>query len=668
MNIKKFLKKIAQMADFQSPNETIIEEPVARPGAAQYGVVEPGVVETGPLSPIQESPSIIQTDVAEWRPSRGRNKGQTYYYLQLTNVPEGEIGKFLLSLGYKFNAKFGSWSKQVKADNVLSISGELDSLEQKFRVAVGREGVGKLQDIFGFTGETTTDLGSAEVSDDIKKIKFVEEDKQQELAKELVKNKLEEMANNLTSDETKAFMEQYLAVAKATEGKVHPYSFLNTMLVSWQNYDLDENGKAISRSGFIAPASLWKKEFGRELKPEAQGMEIFVPKGGQREMKSAGMASILKVLGQYSAMNQGRTDLTGDEGIRKFFGFLKSLVTKKQMYQSNYSYISSLVNKNRDQFKTVKDIQDYLGGKLNKKQTDKYYTNTTFLIKPVIYDLDQTTVIPGQEHLDPKPKMDAVRSMWLGMRNEPDKLIDTLYDALANAAINGNLMGGKKIDINVQDTGSAGGYSSGGNIAIDQGSLGERRFRSLVHEAAHELLHWGTDRPEHSKADKEIDADATAYIVLNHYGVGTGAESLNYISMITKDKSIVMKRLEPILYASNAIIAAIEKQKGDEYDAANSKQAKTNWYHKFKIAHYSEPEQKGEGTGGRGTNQFGDRRLGDWEEEHREQVKIMSALIGRQDWDGVETYRRKLMDFYVPPKNKSIVDGILSSAMRGQKF
>lgn len=170
MDIKKLLKKMAQMADFQqSPVEPVIDVPVGQVQDAQPGVVDEGVAQTGPLAPIQEAPTMIQSDVAEWHPSRGRNKGQTYYYLQLTNVVGDEIGAYLTSLGYKFNAKFGSWSKQAKQDNVLGINAELDGLEQKFRVAVGREAVQKLQEIFGFTSETSTEMGGDDTSEDIKK-------------------------------------------------------------------------------------------------------------------------------------------------------------------------------------------------------------------------------------------------------------------------------------------------------------------------------------------------------------------------------------------------------------------------------------------------------------------------------------------------------------------
>jgi len=262
MNIKKILKKLAQIADFQQTPEVTepAVQPVGQPSTAQPGQVDTGVAQTGPLAPVQESPSIIQTTVAEWHPSRGRNKGKTYYYLQLMNVPAGPGEEILTRLGYKYNAKFGSWSKQAKEDNVLKINSELDTIEQKLGVSVARDAIAELQKIFGFTSETSTEMGGS-TAEDVKKIKFVEEGQQQEIAESLLKSKLEEMVDNLGSEETKAFLDEYLSVKKATSGKVHPYSFLNSMLISWQNREIDpETGEMARRSGFIAPASLREKK------------------------------------------------------------------------------------------------------------------------------------------------------------------------------------------------------------------------------------------------------------------------------------------------------------------------------------------------------------------------------------------------------------------------
>ena len=91
-----------------------------------------------------------------------------------------------------------------------------------------------------------------------------------------------------------------------------------------------------------------------------------------------------------------------------------------------------------------------------------------------------------------------------------------------------------------------------------------------------------------------------------------------------------------------------------------------NWYKKIILSHYSEPEQTGEGLGG--TTLPAERHLGDWINEHREEVLKMKAIIKRQDWTGFSIYKQQLMDYYNAPENEQIVKGIVSAAMSGQKF
>lgn len=662
MNLRKFLRKMAQLNDLPQVESPSIDESQEVQPQPQAQEAQPGMIDTS--VPV-ESPNIIQTDVAEWAPRRGRGKGSKYYYLQLINVTSEDVARELENLGYRFNARFNNWSKQVKSDNVLGIESEFSGLEEKFRVVIDRQAIPKLQEIFGFTDETSAVIGEESTASDIDKLKFIKEEEQQEVAEELITQRLMELANQIDSPETQEFLDQYLSIQKATIGKVHNYSFLNNMLIALQNRGVDpETGEVTERSGFIAPASIWEKEFGRKINEEEEGMDIFVPKGGAKTMKPAGFSTLIKALGQYRAINKGQQeDLTQDENLRKLFGLLKSQISKKQLFKSNYDYLVSLIHKNKEKFKTLKDVINYLKNKADNQETEQYYTRTTFLIKPVIYDIDQTSVIPGQEHKDPKPKMDEMRAMWLGLQNEPDELVDTMYDSLVRAAKNG-ILTGKPINISEKATGRSGGWSEGGEIAIDKTSAGIRRFRTLVHEAAHEILHWGSDRIELTHAQKEVDADATAYIVLNHFGVGTGEESRNYIALKTGDKDFIKSRFQPVLHASRTIISAIDKQKSKEYD--QMKKSQINWYKKFKKAHYSEPEQKGEGYGG--TGQFGERRLSDWEGEHKNQVTKMKSFIKSQDWTNVERYRQELMEYYEPPYNKKIVDGIIAAATSGVRF
>jgi hypothetical protein len=95
-----------------------------------------------------------------------------------------------------------------------------------------------------------------------------------------------------------------------------------------------------------------------------------------------------------------------------------------------------------------------------------------------------------------------------------------------------------------------------------------------------------------------------------------------------------------------------------------------SWYKKFKLAHYSEPEQKGEGRGG--TGQFGDRRIEEWGGEHREEIARMIQHIengyATKNWSGFDAYKEELMNVYSPPHNKQIVNSIVASAQGKAKM
>src|ERR1700720_2052406 len=45
---------------------------------------------------------------------------------------------------------------------------------------------------------------------------------------------------------------------------------------------------------------------------------------------------------------------------------------------------------------------------------------------------------------------------------------------------------------------------------------------TLAHELAHELLHWNGEE-KGTKQQRELDAEATAYVVLNHFGMQSGS-------------------------------------------------------------------------------------------------------------------------------------------------
>lgn len=71
-------------------------------------------------------------------------------------------------------------------------------------------------------------------------------------------------------------------------------------------------------------------------------------------------------------------------------------------------------------------------------------------------------------------------------------------------------------------------------IVISDDLSYDMRFKTLIHEYAHSQLHAGdagrTNISEHEKSLKEIEAESSAYVVANYYGLDTSDYSLGYLS------------------------------------------------------------------------------------------------------------------------------------------
>jgi hypothetical protein len=692
MKFNKLIKKL-KFAQFVDHLEEPIQEPI-QPIQEPTQPISP-TQETGfstvPQLPTMEGNNSIQTKLTEWSPSRGYNKSTKYYYLQLIMPPtfnNEEFGEDLIAKGYKFNKKFGMFSKQVKPENALSIEGELKELETTFNVMIEKTAITEMQEIFGF--DANTNINSTNEDDEIKNLKFMGGDDKEKyrIAKEIIVKRLENFAQDLDSQETKDFLKQFLNV----NNKFYRYSPVNTLLITWQNSFTDPTtGKTVPRSGTVSSSGAWEEKFGRKVKEGEVGMDIFVPiGGGTKEVKPAAMNSLISPMSKFKAINKGG-DLSNDDNIRKFFGFMKNQIAfskkdwgKGKIFKSNFDYLVRLYNDHKEEFKSVDSIIQYLSNKASSGEKETTFAPLRFTMKPV-YDMDQTEVIPGQEDKDPKAEMDRVEAMWLGENNEPDEKCSSLAAMAIKAAESGQIVKDKRVDIALeQETGGAGGWSSGGNISIRKGSMGQRQLFTIFHELAHEILHWGKERVGSSKKEREVEAEATAAIVMEHYGFTEMGHASKYIGFYTKDKDFVINRFQPILEASNAIVAGIETQKVANF--GNEKIAGTSWYSRKKFAgelkatllkkilsfkesdilkeaHYEEGEEKGEGYGG--PKQFGKRRLDDWINDHNEEVLILRNTI-KNNYKGFDEFYQKLLNKY--ENNKKIVDGILGAAMSGQKI
>jgi hypothetical protein len=102
------------------------------------------------------------------------------------------------------------------------------------------------------------------------------------------------------------------------------------------------------------------------------------------------------------------------------------------------------------------------------------------------------------------------------------------------------------------------GMSYGGRIAILPGQPKAEEFSTLVHEAAHELLHKAERRTATTKTVRETEAEAVAFVVGKAIGLVTGNASADYIQLYHGNASLLAESLEVIQQTASVILSALE--------------------------------------------------------------------------------------------------------------
>jgi hypothetical protein len=79
----------------------------------------------------------------------------------------------------------------------------------------------------------------------------------------------------------------------------------------------------------------------------------------------------------------------------------------------------------------------------------------------------------------------------------------------------------------------------------------------LVHELAHETLHWNDQRLVTSKTIKETEAEAVAFIVSRAIGLNTNSASSDYIQLYDGTVETLEASLDAIRKTASEIIVAL---------------------------------------------------------------------------------------------------------------
>ena len=102
------------------------------------------------------------------------------------------------------------------------------------------------------------------------------------------------------------------------------------------------------------------------------------------------------------------------------------------------------------------------------------------------------------------------------------------------------------------------GVSYGGRIAILPGQSKAETFATLVHEAAHEMLHRSERRTTTTKVVKETEAEAVAFVVGKAIGLEMASASADYIALYHGNASLLAESLEVVQQTAGVILTALE--------------------------------------------------------------------------------------------------------------
>jgi len=109
------------------------------------------------------------------------------------------------------------------------------------------------------------------------------------------------------------------------------------------------------------------------------------------------------------------------------------------------------------------------------------------------------------------------------------------------------------------------GYSKGDHINMTSPVQGAGELSTLIHEFAHELLHWKKtslfyqgDQVKFDSAMKELQAESVAYIVMKHYELPVQHQP-TYLALWKANKEKILANIRVISEVSKFIIDEIEK-------------------------------------------------------------------------------------------------------------
>jgi hypothetical protein len=173
-----------------------------------------------------------------------------------------------------------------------------------------------------------------------------------------------------------------------------------------------------------------------------------------------------------------------------------------------------------------------------------------------VYDISDTYPLNEEGKIPETPK-------WFA-DNEPSDVADELIERLKVFAESLNIKITKE-----NAKGGEKGFSAGEHINLSSDISGVGEASTLVHELAHELLHWKKkspfyiDDPSAQTAEmRELQAESVSYAVMKYFELPV-TQHPTYLALWKANKEKIMLNLNVIVKCSKYIIDGVEGIKGE---------------------------------------------------------------------------------------------------------
>jgi hypothetical protein len=192
-------------------------------------------------------------------------------------------------------------------------------------------------------------------------------------------------------------------------------------------------------------------------------------------------------------------------------------------------------------------------GKDDENQDDDIKKNIKGFKAVNVFDISDTEPIDERGNVPETPQ-------WWG-DNTPSETADELFKYASEVASD---MGIKVTQSDAK--GGEKGFAAGDHINISSDVSGAGKLSTMIHEIAHELMHFKTksifyqnDEVRSSSALKELQAESVSYVVLKHYGLPVSHHT-TYLALWKANKEKIQDNLEVISKVAQFIITKIDEE------------------------------------------------------------------------------------------------------------